>query len=494
MIDSIDEIKGVINTAVLELLPESLRTEVSVDAAVKGQVSGADVLGLPLAPEDLIGKWKSECESLVIAGVDDKIGYNKVVKAMSLLKNTWVAIDKLRKEKKEPYVEAGREIDNRAEHLIDLVKPLYAPLKEMKEKIDDEKERIKKVKEEAKKETYNKRVAEISKVSDFNGVCYSVGSFNVLLTEIEAATDDEFTAYLEEAKVAFDERKQAADAEEQRKKDEALELENQKLEQERIKNEQIEKEAELEKKAKELEEKQQKFLADQKKAHAQLVAMHEKQIEALGFKKSHMQTDSGVRYTIELGYGIKETVTVEYIGNPDEYFFKEELQSLKDKVLALKGQENVAKIEDDKRKKKEADDAAQKEIERRQRVAGEEKKRSRIARLALLGLLWDEPKKLFVKNGLKTSVAEINSYSDEQFTEIIVGIKSEIDLAAEEKKKQREEELKPDKQKLSEFATLLEKLDFPTLADAKAKAIVGEAMVAISKVVEKIRTGVESLG
>lgn len=76
-------------------------------------------------------------------------------------------------------------------------------------------------------------------------------------------------------------------------------------------------------------------------------------------------------------------------------------------------------------------------------------------------------------------------------------VQLELDLIAQEKveaeEKARQEALKPDKEKLLDFAGVLEDLESPKVKDGKAKAVVAEATEALAFTAQTIRDEVEEL-
>jgi len=172
-------------------------------------------------PQEAIQHWKGIFDKLSIAGIDDKENYNKVTKAISIVRTTRTTLGKLRKEDKDYYLEAGRQIDKSYNSLIELIEPIEADLKLKKEAIDNQIEAEKQRKAEEKKlkiEARAKQLIDLKFV--FNGSGYSLRGVTVGTGEIETITDGVWNDFISgPATNAFNEQI-AEEAEFQRLKEE----------------------------------------------------------------------------------------------------------------------------------------------------------------------------------------------------------------------------------------------------------------------------------
>lgn len=171
-----------------------------------------------------IARMAKEYMPLKINGVDDKKGFDIVHKARMDVKNHRVAVEKKRKELKADALEYGRKVDSEAKRLTAMLKPIEDHLQAEEQAVLDERERIRKEKEEAEQRRVQHRVERLAE-------------FGVVpnLNHVKHWTDAEFDDALIEARKAFEEEQaRKAKEEEERRQREAEEAEARRKEQERL--------------------------------------------------------------------------------------------------------------------------------------------------------------------------------------------------------------------------------------------------------------------
>lgn len=104
--------------------------------------------GLPASPSVYLETLAAQYCQLTINGLDDKEGYSIVHKARMDMRDLRVKIEKKRKELKADSIAYGNAVDGEAKRINALIEPIEGYLTEQEKKIDDEKERIRKAKEE----------------------------------------------------------------------------------------------------------------------------------------------------------------------------------------------------------------------------------------------------------------------------------------------------------------------------------------------------------
>lgn len=190
-----------------------------------------------------IAEMKQNFLSLKINGIEDTTGYLVVKSARIEVKGLRIDIEKTRKELKEESLKYGRLVDTEAKRITEQLSSIENYLQSQEKAVDDEKNRIKEEKEQARKKITSDRISGLMKLGvDFNSLD---------LVHMEKMSDDEYRVHLMSAQDAWD-SKQIALAEQERLANEDRE----KQEIERVK---------LEKMAAEQKEIQDKIKADQDK-------------------------------------------------------------------------------------------------------------------------------------------------------------------------------------------------------------------------------------
>lgn len=126
---------------------------------------------------------KKQYAGLKIVDIDDKEGYETVKEAVATLRTMRSETEKDRKDAKDFYLRAGREIDGKAEFIKTGILSIENPLKKRKDEIDEEREAEKKRKQEEENNRYTQRTADLTKM----GVLFSDGYFVLDGVEYEAS-------------------------------------------------------------------------------------------------------------------------------------------------------------------------------------------------------------------------------------------------------------------------------------------------------------------
>jgi hypothetical protein len=229
------------------LLPNEIAT--SFDQLIKRELTKFDVV-VPAVAE-----LSKEFLPLKIASIDDVEGYSEVSKALRFIVSKRTAVEDKRKELKADSLAYGRAVDARAKEITEMLSPIEMHLKSEKDRIDEEKEAIKKREEEAKLNIINERANKLIRLGGVLLMTEYIWKSRINDTEIstprinlELFTDEEFDEFvglivkekeLEDAQIKAEEERKLAEqaklAEEQQK----LQEERAKLqaEQDKIKKE-----------------------------------------------------------------------------------------------------------------------------------------------------------------------------------------------------------------------------------------------------------------
>lgn len=234
--------------------------------------------------EAKIAEFKENYGSLQIAGLSDREGYEAVRVAIQKLRTTRTTLEAKRKELKEPFRKAGELIDSHAKKYIARIEEIEKPLQSEKDKIDEEKERIRIAKEQEEQARINSRVASLFEARmSFNGNDYSLGDIVITPVMIKVLSEQEWTVMLERVQVAAEEIKAAEALAEQERQAEIERIEREKAEEEkRLKEERYlldKQRAEMEAEARKIREQQEAALAEQEKRMAEIKRIEQEQID-----------------------------------------------------------------------------------------------------------------------------------------------------------------------------------------------------------------------
>lgn len=128
--------------------------------------------------------------------VEDKDAYNKVRGDLATLRDTRVAIEKRRKDLKQPYLEAGRTIDAVAKEIIEKLAPAEDSLKDQVAWFDDEVDRRKKAMIESRISQLEATGFEKSVNLDDDSETWIVGDVSVAGSSLGRLGDERFERIL----------------------------------------------------------------------------------------------------------------------------------------------------------------------------------------------------------------------------------------------------------------------------------------------------------
>lgn len=145
-----------------------------------------------------LAELKQEFGDLKISDVEDKEGYKKVTEAIAILRPLRTGVEKKRKELNEVPIAYKKAVDDEAKRLTALIEEIENPLKEQKDFIDAEKERIKQAEIQAKEEIANKRIHLLMDAGcKFTGTHYEIGEGEniqrVSVVDVRNMDDETFT-------------------------------------------------------------------------------------------------------------------------------------------------------------------------------------------------------------------------------------------------------------------------------------------------------------
>lgn len=173
-----------------------------------------------------IAKMKEEYLALTVNGLEDKTGLKRVYDARQIVKKTRVGIVKYANELKESALAWQRKVNSEKDRVVGELEAIEEHLQAEEDKIQAEKDHIAAEKEKQEQARLQERIDKLAK--------YGYGVDLILL---KAATDAQFEATLENARIEF-EKAEAIKIEEARLKkleEEKLIAERKELEQLRVK-------------------------------------------------------------------------------------------------------------------------------------------------------------------------------------------------------------------------------------------------------------------
>ena len=138
-----------------EIIFESENIPTSFDQLIKIELTKFDVV-VPAVAE-----LSKEFLPLKIESIDDNKGYAEVSKALRFMISKRTAVEDKRKELKADSLAYGRAVDARAKQITEMLQPIESHLKSEKERIDAEKEAIRKREEEEKLAIINTRTLKL---------------------------------------------------------------------------------------------------------------------------------------------------------------------------------------------------------------------------------------------------------------------------------------------------------------------------------------------
>lgn len=139
----------------------------------------------------VIEGYKKDYGALTIADETDKEGYEKVRKALGVMRPHRTSIEAERKSKTAPYADTIKYINSRYKQITEAIAEIEAPLKDRKSEIDDIEEKRKKQEEIDRETKLNERVgALIKNGAAFDGSYYSIKDESLNISEISLGVVD----------------------------------------------------------------------------------------------------------------------------------------------------------------------------------------------------------------------------------------------------------------------------------------------------------------
>lgn len=367
------------------------------EEALKAKVS-QEVSKLPVVDQKL-AELREKYKGLVIAGVDDKKGFELVKAGISELTGLRSATKRKADEITQDFKDVVKGVNGEAKRIIDEIAEIEQPLRAEKQRIEDEREAAKKAAEEEAQRKLDERITGLKNVGlAFDGSFYVLGNISVDLATIKKMPEDKYIILvskaqeeanrleqerLEEERIREEERKKAAEEKERLEK-ERLELERQRAEQaeqirkqqEELAKQKAEHEAAIKKQQQELEKMKHEAAERAKELERQKIEATAARIgyklEALGMRRVSDVYDyfdnvigAGVKYEIKAALDLQNEDDITALISTLEH----QVNALKDKR-----QQHDKELED----KRKAEEEAKKAEEARLAKEKEE------ARLALL--------------------------------------------------------------------------------------------------------------
>jgi hypothetical protein len=198
---------------------ESKEIPTSFDQLIKRELTKFDVV-VPAVAE-----LSKEFLPLKIISIDDTEGYTEVSKALRFVVSRRTAVEDKRKELKADSLAYGRAVDARAKEITEMLSPIELHLKSEKDRIDEEKEQIKKREEEAKLAVINDRSNKLIRLGGVLLMTEYIWKSKIDNTEIstprinlELFSDEEFDEFVSEIEKKKESDDAQLKAEEEKKK------------------------------------------------------------------------------------------------------------------------------------------------------------------------------------------------------------------------------------------------------------------------------------
>jgi hypothetical protein len=131
--------------------------------------------------DNAIAELSEKYMALTVTDVNDKETYQAVKAARQIVKGYRIDVDKRRKELTADAVALQKGINKEAYRITDLLEPIETHLKNQEQIFDDEKEKIRVEKEQAKQREFDQRLFAITSLSfAFNGFDYKCAYSSVI--------------------------------------------------------------------------------------------------------------------------------------------------------------------------------------------------------------------------------------------------------------------------------------------------------------------------
>lgn len=155
---------------------------------------------------EFLTQKSNDYKGLVIAGPEDKTGYESVKKAVADLRTTRTSIEAKRKEIKDIALKFGKAIDQEAKELTAIIETTETDLKKKIDFIDNEKQRLKEESERKALELFNSRVNELFSIGfALRFDKYELGKLSISAEIIQHSTDEQWQSIILSSKIIADE-------------------------------------------------------------------------------------------------------------------------------------------------------------------------------------------------------------------------------------------------------------------------------------------------
>lgn len=208
-----------------------------------------------------IAAMKEKYGALTIKGPEDKEGYKAVKEAWNDTRSKRTGLEKKGLEIRSGYTVIGKAIKKEEDRLVELLDPLETDLYKKWKDIDDEKDRIKKAKEEAEQRELMARIEEVMGLGmTLRDGMYVIGdTISMDVASLRALPADQYDKFKGVVKAKAAELKKISDDLAEQKRQDGIKL---KAEQDKLKREQDE----LQKQKDDLQRQQEQLKKDQESA------------------------------------------------------------------------------------------------------------------------------------------------------------------------------------------------------------------------------------
>lgn len=226
--------------------------------------------------EKKIAELEKAYKGLNIENIEDKEGYKKVSEAISILRPLRTGVERKRKELVEFSNKYNKAVNAEAKRITELIEKIETPLKERKDWIDGEKDRIKAEIEREAEAKAQRRINELLQNGvQFDGNYYVIGEIAISVVDVRNMSDEAYKTMFQAVQGAFEKIKA-----EKAEKDEAERVERERLQKQ--KEEQDAENERLKKEREEFEAKQKAFEKQQADLKKQVLDARIARVEAIG--------------------------------------------------------------------------------------------------------------------------------------------------------------------------------------------------------------------
>jgi len=159
-----------------------------------------------------IGELKTQADLLVINGIEDAEGYNKVKELHILVKNKCSEIEKTKKALNEDALAWQRSVNSEYKRIMGMLEPIKDDLDAKRKEIDNQKELEKTRIEREEQERQQKRIDRLYELGyTYDGMSYNLGDSMLHPVTISSYSDETFEVLVEkgiEIKAELEKKKQ----------------------------------------------------------------------------------------------------------------------------------------------------------------------------------------------------------------------------------------------------------------------------------------------